>query len=133
MKIKALLLCSTAALVISTNVHAADAVVVEPEPVEYVRVCDAYGAGFFFIPGTETCIRLSGYVRSSYEKLDVDGEIGGALAGAPREGAGSDTVSNNPDFANWANRGRLNVDTRNLQPGTVANPRQRHRAHQTLM
>ncbi|MEQ8450708.1 MAG: porin, partial [Nitratireductor sp.] len=43
--------------------RAADAVVIaEPEPVEYVRVCDAYGAGFFYIPGTETCLRISGYV-----------------------------------------------------------------------
>lgn len=24
-------------------------------PVEYVRVCDSYGAGFFYIPGTDTC------------------------------------------------------------------------------
>ncbi|MCO5159835.1 MAG: porin [Mesorhizobium sp.] len=43
---------------------AADAVMApEPEPVEYVRICDAYGAGFFYIPGTETCLRVSGYVR----------------------------------------------------------------------
>jgi hypothetical protein len=43
---------------------AADAVMApEPEPVEYVRICDAYGAGFFYIPGTETCLQISGYVR----------------------------------------------------------------------
>ncbi|MGO4449889.1 porin [Phyllobacterium sp. TAF24] len=36
---------------------------VEAEPVEYVRVCDAYGAGFFFIPGTETCLKVDGYIR----------------------------------------------------------------------
>lgn len=42
---------------------AADAVMApEPEPAEYVRVCDAYGAGFFYIPGTETCLQISGYV-----------------------------------------------------------------------
>ena len=41
----------------------ADAVMApEPEPVEFVRVCDAYGAGFFYIPGTETCLQISGYV-----------------------------------------------------------------------
>ncbi|MCR5860488.1 porin [Mesorhizobium sp. J428] len=41
----------------------ADAVMLpEPEPVEYVRICDAYGAGFFYIPGTETCLAMSGYV-----------------------------------------------------------------------
>jgi hypothetical protein len=25
-------------------------------------VCDAYGAGFFYIPGTETCLSINGYV-----------------------------------------------------------------------
>ncbi|MEP7456865.1 porin [Phyllobacterium sp. SB3] len=64
MNIKSLLLGSAAALVAVSGARAADAVVVaEPEPVEYVRVCDAYGAGFFYIPGTETCLKISGYVR----------------------------------------------------------------------
>ncbi len=64
MNIKSLLLGSAAALVAVTGARAADAVVVaEPEPVEYVRVCDAYGKGFFYIPGTETCLKVSGYVR----------------------------------------------------------------------
>ncbi|MEO1142504.1 MAG: porin, partial [Pseudomonadota bacterium] len=64
MNIKSLLLGSAAAMVAVSGAQAADAIVVEPEPVEYVRVCDAYGSGFFFIPGTETCIRLGGFVRS---------------------------------------------------------------------
>ncbi len=64
MKLKSLLLGSAAALAAATSAHAADAVVApEPEAVEYVRVCDAYGAGYFYIPGTETCLRVSGYVR----------------------------------------------------------------------
>jgi hypothetical protein len=64
MNIKSLLLGSVAALVAVSGARAAGAVVVaEPEPVEYVRVCDAYGAGFFYIPGTETCLKISGYVR----------------------------------------------------------------------
>ena len=65
-KIKSLLLGSAAALVAVSGAQAADAIIVEPEPVEYVRVCDAYGSGFFYIPGTETCMRISGYVRSTY-------------------------------------------------------------------
>ncbi len=44
--------------------HAADAVVVaEPEPAEHVRICDAYGVGFFYIPGTENCLRISGFTQ----------------------------------------------------------------------
>jgi hypothetical protein len=29
------------------------------QPVEYVRVCDSFGANFFYVPGTETCINVS--------------------------------------------------------------------------
>ena len=64
MKIKSLLLGSAAALVAVSGARAADAVVIpEPEAVEYVRVCDAAGAGYFYIPGSETCLKFSGYVR----------------------------------------------------------------------
>jgi hypothetical protein len=65
MNIKSLLLGSAAALAAVTGAHAADAVVAaEPEPLEYVRICDAYGAGYFFIPGTETCLKIGGMVRT---------------------------------------------------------------------
>src|SRR6185312_7715160 len=64
MNIKSLLLGSAAALVAVSGARAADAVVVaEPEPMEYVRICDVYGAGFYYIPGTETCLRVGGYIR----------------------------------------------------------------------
>lgn len=69
MNIKSLLLGSAAALVAVSGARAADAVVVaEPEPMEYVRVCDVYGTGYFYIPGTETCLRVGGYVR-----FDING------------------------------------------------------------
>lgn len=64
MTIKTILFCSAATLLANSAAHAADPVVVaEPEAVEYVRVCDAYGQGYFYIPGTETCLRIHGYVR----------------------------------------------------------------------
>ena len=68
MKIKSLLLGSAAAMVAVSGAQAADAIVVEPEPVEYVRVCDMYGAGYFYIPGdaNNTCIRFAGYVQAQY-------------------------------------------------------------------
>ena len=105
MPMKSILL-STSAVILSANVSfAADAVVVEPEPVDYVRVCDAYGSGFFFIPGTETCIRFGGYVRSGYEKFSVDGTVGGSLT--------DNVAADDPNFSLWGQRGRLNIDTRN--------------------
>jgi len=64
MNIKMILVSTTAALAAISSAQAADAIVAaEPEPVEYVRVCDAYGSGYFYIPGTETCLKISGYVR----------------------------------------------------------------------
>ena len=64
MNIKSLLIGSAAALAAVSGAQAADAIVAaEPEPLEYVRVCDAFGAGFFYIPGTETCLKFGGYVR----------------------------------------------------------------------
>ncbi|CAM5367902.1 hypothetical protein ATER59S_01522 [Aquamicrobium terrae] len=77
MNIKSLLFGSAAALVAVSGARAADAVVVaEPEPAEYVRICDVYGAGYFYIPGTETCLRVGGYVR-----LDVSGGDVGTFNG----------------------------------------------------
>ena len=65
MNIKGLLLASAAALSAISTAQAADAIVAaEPEPLEYVRICDAYGAGYFYIPGTETCLKIGGRVRT---------------------------------------------------------------------
>jgi hypothetical protein len=36
---------------------------VKAKAVEYVRICSLYGAGFFYIPGTDTCLKLGGYFR----------------------------------------------------------------------
>ncbi|AXS40225.1 porin [Breoghania sp. L-A4] len=43
---------------------------IAPEPVDYVRVCDAQGTGFFYIPGTETCLRVGGRVRAEFRVRD---------------------------------------------------------------
>jgi hypothetical protein len=40
-----------------------------------VRICSLYGAGFFYIPGTDTCIKLGGYLRAD---LNIHGGNGGA-------------------------------------------------------
>lgn len=64
MRLKTILFCSVASVLIATGANAADSVITpEPEAVDYVRVCDAYGTGYFYIPGTETCLRIHGHVR----------------------------------------------------------------------
>ena len=60
--VKSLLLGSAAAFVAFAGAQAAD-LPVKAKPVEYVKVCSLYGAGFYYIPGTDTCIRYSGFIR----------------------------------------------------------------------
>ena len=42
----------------------------EPRPVDYVRVCDAYGSGYLAIPGSSTCVSMFGYVQAEYMVFD---------------------------------------------------------------
>src|SRR4026208_1813238 len=77
MNIKSLLLGSAAALVAVSGARAADAVVVaDPEPVEYVRVCDVYGTSYYYIPGMEICLKVGGYVRYDIGVGDLFGDVG---------------------------------------------------------
>ena len=61
--VKSLILGSVAGLVAMSGAHAAD-LPVKAKAVEYVRICSLYGAGFYYIPGTDTCIKLGGYLRA---------------------------------------------------------------------
>ena len=61
--LKTTLLCSATTFVAAGSAQAADLPVRKAEPIEFVRVCGAYGAGFFYIPGTDTCLRISGRAR----------------------------------------------------------------------
>ncbi|WP_336057203.1 porin [Nitratireductor sp. CH_MIT9313-5] len=73
MNIKSLLIGSAAATAAVSGAQAADAIVIpQPEPMEYVRVCDVYGAGFFYIPGTETCLKIGGYARYQIDWAEGD-------------------------------------------------------------
>jgi porin-like protein len=62
MKMKSLLLGGAAGLVAVAGAQAAD-LPVKAKPVEYVKVCSLYGEGFFYIPGTDTCLKIGGWVR----------------------------------------------------------------------
>jgi hypothetical protein len=66
MNFKTLLLGSAAVIASAAgSVQAADLSVAEP--VDYVRVCDAFGGGYFYIPGSDTCLAISGYVEVGTE------------------------------------------------------------------
>ncbi|HZP75785.1 MAG TPA: porin, partial [Pseudolabrys sp.] len=61
--VKSLLLGSAAGLVAMAGAQAAD-LPVKAKPVQYVKICSLYGAGFFYIPGSDTCLKIGGYVRT---------------------------------------------------------------------
>ena len=65
MKIRTLLMGSAAAALIAVGVNTTT-IIATTEAAD-VRTCDRYGSGFYFIPGTETCIKMSGRVRGHYE------------------------------------------------------------------
>ncbi|WP_245504669.1 porin [Aquabacter spiritensis] len=60
--VKSLLLGSAAGLVAVAGAQAAD-LPVKAKAVEYVKVCSAYGAGYYYVPGSDTCLKIGGYVR----------------------------------------------------------------------
>ena len=84
-----LLGCSVA---VSSGVQAADLPVRGSAPVEYVRVCTAYGEGFFYIPGTDSCLRVGGRVRADYRYVEP--------------------FTRTEDAIGFRARGRLNIDHR---------------------
>src|SRR5215467_5275426 len=60
--VKSALLGTAAGLVAVAGAQAAD-MPVKAAPVQYVKICSLYGDGFYYIPGTDTCLKMGGYVR----------------------------------------------------------------------
>lgn len=75
MNMKGVVLGVAGALAV-TGVQAAD-LAVAPEPVDYVRVCDAFGTGFLYVPGTETCFQIRGRIRADYRFAIIGKPIAG--------------------------------------------------------
>jgi len=90
--VKSLLLGSAAGLAAIAGAQAADLPAKKAAAVEYVRVCSTYGAGFFYIPGTESCLKIGGRVRADYIYREPF------------------TRAN--DAINWRVRGRIQLDHR---------------------
>ena len=64
--VKSLLLGTAAGLLAVAGAQAAD-MPVKAKPVQYVKICSLYGDGFYYIPGTDTCIKIGGYLRVQTE------------------------------------------------------------------
>src|SRR5438477_6547612 len=102
--VKSLLLGSAAGMIAMSGAQAAD-LPIKAKAVEYVRICSLYGAGFFYIPGTDTCIKLGGFLRAD---TTFNGGIYDQPAWFGSLGAGDRFA----DFINSRSRIALTVDTR---------------------
>ena len=97
---------AAASLVIATGAQAAD-LPAKARAVQYVKICSLYGAGYYYIPGTDTCIKLSGYVRA-------DWNLNGGNYDKPGwdQGNAQGTKSRDRDYFTTRVRTELQIDTR---------------------
>jgi hypothetical protein len=102
--IRNLILGSAAALLAAGGAQAAD-LPVKAKAVEYVKVCSLYGAGFFYIPGTDTCIKIGGYLR-------VDTTFNGGAHGQPAWSGDFGQQNRFADYFVSRSRMALQIDTR---------------------
>ena len=64
--IKSLLLGSAAGIVAVASAQAADLPTRKAAPVEYVRVCNVGGITGWTLPGSDTCVKFSGYITAQF-------------------------------------------------------------------
>ena len=102
---RTLILSSAAGLIaLSGGAQAAD-LPVKAKAVEYVRICSLYGAGFFYIPGTDTCIKIGGYLRA-------DTTFNGGAHGTPAWNGDLGQQNRYRDYFVSRSRMALTIDTR---------------------
>jgi Porin subfamily len=101
--VKSILLGSAAGLVAVTAGQAAD-LPVKAQPVQYVKVCNMYGAGFYYMPGTDFCIKIGGYVRA-----EVTEYSGGNMSQGPVQGNVNSRATSN---LTMRARGYITADAR---------------------
>ena len=102
--VKSLILGSAAGLVAMSGAQAAD-LPVKAKAVEYVRICSLYGAGFYYIPGTDTCIKLGGYLRA-----EIAANTNSVYTGNTSAPGG--LYNRYTNGYTWRSREDLNIDTR---------------------
>jgi hypothetical protein len=104
-----LLLGSAAGFVSVAGAQAADMPVKTP-PVQYVKICSLYGDGFFYIPGTDTCIKIGGFVRVQAEYNAGAGAV--PVGSGTNEGQQGKFTRDFTNDVNFRNRAALSFDVR---------------------
>jgi hypothetical protein len=108
--VKSALLGTAAGLVAVAGAQAAD-MPVKAAPVQYVKICSLYGDGFYYIPGTDTCLKMGGYVRVQAEYNAGQGGISVGNGANPEAGQARFTRDLTNDL-NYRVRGAISWDVR---------------------
>ncbi len=88
-------LAAAAVVGLAGTAQAADLAKKAPAAADYVKVCDAYGAGFFYIPGSDTCLKIGGYVRVELRTGGHNNWLGSAFGPGGGTKIGGNRNSNN--------------------------------------
>ncbi len=95
--------------------QAADLPTLKAAPIAYVQTCNVAGMAGFVIPGTETCLKISGYINLEVGVGNVDRQYGLAFTGVPGESpvTSQETASGKSrDALGYTDRGQVNFDVR---------------------
>jgi len=125
MNYKSVLLGTAAVFAVAGSARAADLAVAES--VEYVKVCDAYGTGYFYIPGSDTCLKIGGDVifwafggGDAYAGKSAGGIVKGftpgtfAAATAHTNTLGAATINSGPQDWWYRTRADISVDAKSM-------------------
>jgi hypothetical protein len=88
---------------VDTGAQAADAALKKAPPIQYVRICDRYGYGFFQIPGSSICLQLRGQLQSDNDyqpTKDMVFVTPSKTSGSYGGGAPANPANANVQFAN---------------------------------
>jgi hypothetical protein len=102
--VKSLILGTAVAFAATAGAQAAD-MPVKAKPVSYVKICPQYGPGFYYVPGTDICLKVGGLVFA---------EVGYHAAGAITTLAAALPATESE--LNWRSRGYVALDARTATP-----------------
>ena len=108
--VKSLLLGTAAGFVAVAGAQAAD-MPVKGAAVQYVKICSLYGDGFYYLPGTDICVKVGGYVRMQTSWAPSGGQTNWSIFGGNLANVSNTRTDGNGD---WSIRARayISMDTR---------------------
>jgi len=86
-----------------------------------VKICNLYGDGFYYLPGTNICVKIGGYVRAEMTYLEGAFPTNGPFQGGNFNSVttvisntGSNALNNRYDGQDWTfvSRAYISMDTR---------------------